>query len=57
MVKLKVNKDCVLCGACVYVEGSCLELVNGAIKVEGECSAEVAKELIELCPVGAIKKA
>ena len=56
-MKLKVSNECILCGACVQVEGSKLKLVNGKIKADGDYPEKVAKEIIEICPVEAIEKA
>ena len=55
MVKLKINNECILCGACTVVDGSEFEM-NGKINPKGDYSESKAKEIIDICPVNAISK-
>jgi len=57
MVKLKVSNDCILCGACMHVEGSKFKMGNSKVSSDEDYSDEVAQEIIDVCPVEAISKA
>ena len=56
-MKLKVNHDkCIMCGACVYLEESKFEIEDKVI-AKGDYDKELAKEIIDICPVEAISEA
>jgi len=57
MVKLKISTECILCGACLHVDGSKFKMENGKIIPSGDYTDEVAEELISICPVEAIAEA
>lgn len=54
--KVKVNDDCIGCGACVGVCGEVFEMVDGkSVPKVSETDNECVKEAQEVCPVSAIE--
>ena len=58
-MKVKVNDDCISCGACESICDAVFSIEDKAVVNEGavEANADCVKEAAEACPVSAIEVA